>query len=112
MITLTEFKQYLNIVETEYDVQLQGFITSAITQLNSLCNRDFIKNDYTEVIECNLFSNAIYLKSSPINSVTSIKYYDSNSLPLKTNHTNQNYTALFYCSAFLSPVKIPSILRR
>lgn len=79
MITLTEFKQYLNIVETKYDAQLQGFITSAITQLNSLCNREFIKNDYIEVIECNLFSNAIYLKSSPINSVTSIKYYDSNS---------------------------------
>ena len=77
MITLTEFKQYLNIVETEFDVQLQGFINKAVAKLNALCNRNFLKADYTENISCNYFGNLIYPRNFPVNSVTSIKYFDS-----------------------------------
>jgi len=77
MITLTEYKQYLNIVDTDKDDILQGFITSAISQIDSLCNRKFLKADYTENISCNYFGNLLYPKNYPVNSVTSIKYFDS-----------------------------------
>lgn len=76
MITLNEYKQYLNIVETENDGILQGFISTANSQLDSLCNRKLLKSDYTEIVECNYFKNMIYLKNYPINSISSVKYYD------------------------------------
>ena len=77
MITLSEFKNYLGIVDTDKDGILQGFISSAISFLDSSCNRTFLKNNYTEYIkDCNVTGDKLYLRNAPINTVTSIYYYD------------------------------------
>lgn len=76
MITLAEFKNYLQISETENDPIIQGFINSAIVKLGAMCNRNFTKSDYTEIIQSNVFKDMIYLKNTPINSVTTLQYWD------------------------------------
>lgn len=76
MITLTELKSYLVIDETENDALIQGFITTAISKINSMCNRKLVADNFTEVITSNIFTDRIYLKNTPINLVTSIEYYD------------------------------------
>ena len=77
MITLAEFKNILGIADTDKDSFLQGFISSAISTLNSQCNRVLVKNNHTEYIQnCNATGDKLYLRNAPINSITSIYYWD------------------------------------
>jgi hypothetical protein len=75
MITLQEFKDYIHITETDNDLILQGFITTAISQLESMCNRKFINDLRTEYLYHCIYDKRIYLKNGNINSVVSVKYW-------------------------------------
>ena len=67
MITLQEFKNYVHITETDNDLILQGFITTAISQLESMCNRKFINDLHTEYLYRCIYDKRIYLKNGNIN---------------------------------------------
>jgi hypothetical protein len=76
MITLAELKYYLGITGSDKDALLQGFITAAMSEMSGICYRNFIRDQYTETIPCCLALDRIYLKTAPIVSVQSLKYYD------------------------------------
>ena len=77
MITLSEFKAYVNITGSDKDSLLQGFISSAIEKLNSECNRKFIRDTFTEYFN---YPNCktVYLQNAPVVSITSLQYYSDN----------------------------------
>lgn len=78
MITLSEFKSYINITETDNDSILQGFINTAVSKLDSLCNRKFLNRTICEYIYPTDWNDSqkYYLKQGFVNSVVSIKYWN------------------------------------
>lgn len=76
MITLTELKLFLGIESSENDTLLNGCINSAIAILNSECNRKFERKEYTEYYYDNMTYEKLYLRNTPIVSLTSVQYYD------------------------------------
>lgn len=77
MVTLPEIKSYLNIEDTTKDEFLKTAIAYGISELESKCNRKFLKATYTEIIYGNSFRNALYVQNAPVISITSLQYYDS-----------------------------------
>lgn len=75
MITLTELKSYLNITDTSKDVFLQSCIDSSVKEIEDFCNRKISTGTYTEFLDGNSKSE-IYLRNTPINTITSISYFD------------------------------------
>jgi len=74
MITLTELKAYIPIIDSDKDTVLNGFIQAAIADLNRLCNRTFRLGSFIEYF--NGYGKSVYLKNTPIISVDAITYYD------------------------------------
>lgn len=75
MITLTELKTYLKITDTSKDAFLQSCIDSSVKEIEDYCNRKLTSGTYTEYLDGNSKSE-MYLRNTPINSVTSISYFD------------------------------------
>ncbi len=76
MITLSELKNYLSLTTTDKDNILTGFINSATDKINAECNRTFEKTEHTEYITCSQSYDTLFLKNSPVNSISSIQYYN------------------------------------
>lgn len=76
MITLAEIKSYLKITNTDSDTVLATYINSAISKIDSICNRTFVSGTYTEILNGN-GTVTMYLKGYPVTAVTSIKYWDT-----------------------------------
>lgn len=116
MISLAEFKNYLGLTTSDKDNILNTFINSAIDKINSECNRTFEKKDHTEYISCSQSYDTLFLKNSPVNSVTSIQYYngeeytdliDGSGDSIALNVENRtDYIVLRGYSAFMKDLKI------
>jgi len=80
MITVSEFKTYLNInaEDTSKDTFLQKCINESVKDIESYCNRSLTAGEYTEYINGN-GKNEIFLNAHPVFSISSIKYLYNNS---------------------------------
>lgn len=75
MLALTELKTYLNVTDSSKDTLLQSCIDAAIRELEDFCNRRLTEGSYIEYADGNN-KTELYLRNTPINSITSIEYFD------------------------------------
>lgn len=77
-VTLDEAKRFLRVDTTADDLLLQGMINAASQQLSDICGRAWLSTTFD--YQFNQFGNQIVLPVAPLQTVTYIKYYDSNSV--------------------------------
>jgi len=96
MITLQELKTYLNITDDTKDVFLQACIDASVREIEDYCKRKLTSGTYTEYID-GKDKTEIYLRNSPLHSVTSISvynYYDSYDSIFTSGDTASNSTII------------------
>lgn len=77
MIALSELKTFLNINTNTNNQYLLDLINVSFKEFETLTNRNYKYNsDITEYVINNDYSDRVYLNTSPIKSVQSIKYLD------------------------------------
>lgn len=76
MITLQEIKTYLNITDNTKDAFLQTCITASVNELEDYCKRKLTSDTYTEYLDGN-DRTEIYLRNTPLQSITSISVYNN-----------------------------------
>lgn len=78
MITLSEIKYYLGINSNEKNDYLFSLINQSLKEFETMTNRRYEYNSaITEYIDCNEFSDRVYLYTNPIISIDTIQYYDN-----------------------------------
>lgn len=87
LVTLTDFKNYINkaLTETDYDTNIESMITRASREIESYCKRRLRARDYVEYRDGN-GSHSLFVKQYPLISVTSLYddlNYDFNATTLK-----------------------------
>lgn len=110
-IELSDIKEHLAIDGTADDARLTDYIWAAVEYISNETNREYVETVYDEVLPS--FSNRIELKRSPLASVDSVKYYD-------TDGTQQTLASSSYyrvlpsnLPAFIEPVTYwPAIKER
>lgn len=86
MITLSEIKTYLNIQDNSKNEFLINLINQSLQEFEALTNREYSYNvAKIEYIDCNEFSERVYLKLNPVKEITTLQYYD---------YSNDTYTDL------------------
>lgn len=76
MIAVSDIKAFLNITTTDKDSFFETCRIDAISQANSFCNRKLDYQLLTEYYNGN-GKDIIYLDNFPVESVSSIEYYDT-----------------------------------
>jgi len=76
VIILNDIKEYLTITESGQDSKLAGFLNNSISEIERYCNRKFKYNTYTEYYDGDGLE-LLYTRTYPLKSITSIKYYDT-----------------------------------
>lgn len=72
LVTLTQVKTELNITNTDSDEMLETRIHRASEVINNYCNRIFIQETIQEVFSNYDWSKRLFLRRTPIDSITSI----------------------------------------
>ena len=74
LVTLEDYKTYATINSTTNDAKLSQLISSTSKFVRTYCGREFEQATYTERLE--VFGNRIFPTEYPIDSVTSLGYYN------------------------------------
>ena len=90
-ISLTEAKDHLRIDGTDEDTYLATIITAARKYCEQYCNRAFITQTWKQYPDD--FSDGMKLSINPVQSVTSITYYDEDG-----NYHRKDGPAIIYPS--------------
>lgn len=90
IITTSEYKTYAGITATTWDTFLGVIIPAAQAMAESVTGRKFDSATFTERYEGPIDNNTIQLRSWPVTSITSVKFYTS---PTEyTTLSSDNYT--------------------
>jgi len=85
MVTLTELKTHLRVLDDQHDQKLNQLLTQAIAFVKNYCGRQFTYATYTEEVD---FVNGMgFILESPLSSVTSIVDYLGNEY--EVSHTSR-----------------------
>lgn len=103
-VSLTEAKSYLNISDTSWDTKLTSLIAAATSYLDGPSGY-LGRCIYTQTWELHLddFSDAIRIPLGPVASVSSVKYYDTDSV-LQTVSSANYQTDLISSDAWIVPI--------
>ncbi len=88
-VSLVELKDWARIDETEDDNLIKALIKSARLMSETFTRRSFINTSWRYKLDCFPYGKIIELPQSPLSSVTTLKYYDSNG-------TEQTFSSALY----------------
>lgn len=76
MITIAEFKKYINLEGGDKDSLLETCILNAMSHLDTECNRALLKESHVYKNYKHEYYDTIYLIHYPIRSVSAVQYFD------------------------------------
>jgi len=88
-VSLIEAKEHLRVDNFDQDVLIQGFIQAAREYCELYTGRSFVRRTYRADISS--FSDAMQLPGKPIVSISSIKYYNTDSPTVLSTLAASNY---------------------
>lgn len=74
LTTASKVKTFLGISSSTYDMLLASLVSSISSQVETFCNRTFVRGTYTEYFDTELGDKKIFPSNYPIVSLTSVQY--------------------------------------
>lgn len=113
-VSLDYVKEHSKIDYTDEDTVLTGYLKAAIDEVEKYCNRALMAQTITQVVdsfpaatECNPYAE-LELFRSPVQSLTSIKYWNTDDTPADTTLFLSTGTAEQQAAAILHDTKEPA----
>ena len=75
-ITLTKAKEHLRITHTDEDAKILNLIKAARISAEMFTSRKFVTQTWEQILD--EFPDVIELEYAPVQSITHVKYYDTN----------------------------------
>ena len=90
-VTLAEFKAHERITHTEEDGVIAKKLSAATQFVQAIADRQLVDATLKEVFECWPSKRLIHLGRPPVDSVSSVKYYDTSATPTLTTMSTDDY---------------------
>lgn len=78
LTTKAKVKAYLGISASTYDTFIDSLITAYSAKVERFCNRNFERDTYTEYFDTDFGDRKIFLRNTPVISLTSVSYKQGN----------------------------------